>query len=169
MKKNSLWLIVIFFILDRLLKFFLPPKSGFFVFKNHLGFLYTKNQGIAFGLDFPNYILIPLIFLILSWLAYLSFKSFKKQQFYQLFCFSLITAGAIGNLTDRLFYGYAIDYIKIFGWPIFNLSDVMIAVGAGLLIYFYFFKYFSTGSSKPAKSSKEAPPPVETWPNLPSK
>ena len=134
MKKNSLWLIVIFFTIDRLLKFVLPPKSGFFVFKNNIGLLYTKNQGIAFSLDCPNYILIPLIFLILSWLVYLSFKSFKKQQFYQLFCFSLIVAGAIGNLIDRLIYGYAIDYIKIFGWPVFNLSDIMITVGAGLLI-----------------------------------
>jgi len=135
MSKLSFTIAPVLFIFDRLLKFFLPPKSGFFVFKEHIGFVYAKNQGLAFGLGLPNYILIILVCLILIGLIYFGFKSFKKWQFSQLFCFSLIIGGAISNLIDRLIYGYVIDYIKIFGWPIFNLGDVMIAVGAGLLIW----------------------------------
>jgi len=52
---------------------------------------------------------------------------------------SLIAAGAFGNLIDRVFYGYVIDFIDIYWgdyhWPTFNVADSSITVGAGFIIY----------------------------------
>jgi signal peptidase II len=51
---------------------------------------------------------------------------------------SLILGGALGNLIDRVMYGYVIDFIDLYyggwHWPVFNVADSAITVGAGLLI-----------------------------------
>tara|TARA_B110000914_G_scaffold114067_1_gene99760 strand:+ start:574 stop:801 length:228 start_codon:yes stop_codon:yes gene_type:complete len=52
---------------------------------------------------------------------------------------SFILAGALGNLYDRIFLGYVIDFIEIhygnFYWPIFNIADISISIGVILLLY----------------------------------
>jgi signal peptidase II len=47
--------------------------------------------------------------------------------------FSLIVAGAVGNALDRAIHGYVVDFIEVHRWPIFNVADVVIVVGMGLL------------------------------------
>ena len=47
--------------------------------------------------------------------------------------YALIVAGALGNALDRAFRGYVVDFIEIHRWPIFNVADVAIVVGAVLL------------------------------------
>jgi len=55
------------------------------------------------------------------------------------FALSLILAGAVGNLIDRVIYGYVIDFIDIhiepyFYWPVFNVADSAITIGACMLV-----------------------------------
>jgi signal peptidase II len=47
---------------------------------------------------------------------------------------AVVLAGAIGNLIDRLLYGYVLDFFEIRGFPVFNLADTCITIGAGLII-----------------------------------
>ncbi len=47
---------------------------------------------------------------------------------------AVVLAGAVGNLIDRWLYGYVLDFFEIRGFPIFNLADACITVGAGLVI-----------------------------------
>lgn len=58
--------------------------------------------------------------------------------------FSLIIAGALGNLIDRFRFGYVVDFIewyyKSYSWPVFNIADSCIVVGAVLMIAFSFGK-----------------------------
>jgi signal peptidase II len=53
--------------------------------------------------------------------------------------YSLLIAGALGNLMDRIQYGYVIDFIDIFigkfHWPAFNIADISLTIGIFLLIY----------------------------------
>lgn len=53
---------------------------------------------------------------------------------------ALIAGGAIGNLYDRLFYGYVVDYLDFRVWPVFNLADTCITVGTALLVLGAFSK-----------------------------
>jgi signal peptidase II len=46
---------------------------------------------------------------------------------------AFILGGSIGNLTDRVIHGYVIDYIDFIVWPVFNLADIMINLGVGLI------------------------------------
>jgi signal peptidase II len=48
--------------------------------------------------------------------------------------FSLILGGAIGNLIDRIAYGYVVDFIDFRIWPVFNVADSAITIGAAALI-----------------------------------
>ena len=134
-KKLTLFFIPLaLFLLDRLIKFLLPPESGFLIFNRQIGLQPAKNQGLAFSLNFPLAILLPLSLLILAYLIFLFFKHYQKNNFRQVLGLNLIILGALSNLIDRLLAGYVIDYIKIFSWPIFNLGDLMIVIGVLILI-----------------------------------
>ena len=47
---------------------------------------------------------------------------------------ALLLCGALGNLLDRLFRGYVVDFIHVHHWPVFNVADVCICAGAALLV-----------------------------------
>jgi signal peptidase II len=70
---------------------------------------------------------------LLVWLARLA-----QQERRSAIALSLILGGAVGNLVDRVLYGYVIDFIDVYyrswHWPTFNLADSAITLGAGLLL-----------------------------------
>jgi signal peptidase II len=103
---------------------------------------YTHNYGAAFSLFsdasgwqrwFFTAIAIFVSVLIIRWL-----KSTPKNQIMLPIAFSLILGGALGNVYDRLTYGYVVDflhlYYKQYDWPVFNVADSAICLGAALLI-----------------------------------
>lgn len=47
---------------------------------------------------------------------------------------AVVLAGAVGNLIDRIAYGYVLDFFEIRGFPVFNLADACVTIGAGLII-----------------------------------
>lgn len=46
----------------------------------------------------------------------------------------MVLSGALGNLTDRVLRGHVIDFLRLHHWPVFNVADVAIGVGASLLL-----------------------------------
>ncbi len=99
----------------------------------------TQNTGVAFSmLDWlgePWLLLIPLSILpLVIWLAVRT----EPNQWIARVGFSLIVAGAIGNLIDRVIRGHVVDYILFYvgdwSFAVFNLADVFISVGAGLVL-----------------------------------
>lgn len=95
---------------------------------------YVRNQGAAFGL-FSDYtvILIVISLVILAGVFYLLF-SLKLESTIIRLAFGLVIGGAIGNLVDRIRLGYVIDYLDFRIWPVFNLADVALVIGCGLII-----------------------------------
>lgn len=101
----------------------------------HMTLVY--NTGIAFGLFKDQgfvFIIIPVIAI-----ALLIFNIYYYRQNNQalshtyIVAFSLILGGAIGNLIDRISYGHVIDFIDFRIWPVFNLADSAITIGAVLI------------------------------------
>ncbi len=107
------------------------PEYTLYIIPNLVGWEYFENPGIAFGIPLPQFIVIPLsIVIILAGIIFLKKENIHKTQI--LGC-SLLIAGAISNLYDRMMYGITIDYIRIFT-SIFNLADSAIVLGGILLL-----------------------------------
>ena len=98
-----------------------------------LNFTYCENRGIAFGIGQGGakiFALMTLLMIIVA-LIYIAFK-FNKLKDLTVFGIALVISGGIGNLIDRLFRGYVIDYIdfsEIVDFPIFNFAEICIVVG----------------------------------------
>jgi signal peptidase II len=65
-------------------------------------------------------------------------KKLKSEEKFQAISFSLILGGAVGNLIDRVRFGYVVDFIEIYyqqySWPAFNIADSAISIGVVVLI-----------------------------------
>lgn len=123
-------------------KFFLgesvPVIDGFF----HL--TYVRNPGAAFGMlaYAPDYIRMPLFFalpvLACFWLIYLIWIN-RNTDFLHCLSYSLIFAGAVGNLIDRFSMNYVVDFFDFFWkehhFAAFNIADSAISIAAVLLIF----------------------------------
>ena len=101
---------------------------------------YIHNSGAAFSI-FQNktgFLIAMQLIVIAIVLVYL-IKKQKKEHWCLLLSLSLIAAGGIGNLIDRAANGYVVDFLDFRIWPIFNVADISVCVGCGLLILYMFF------------------------------
>jgi len=110
----------------------------------YLELVHTHNDSAAFGMlqqidpDLRRPLLIAaqstaslaLLVLIVIW---------RRKSTIELLPYLLVLSGALGNVIDRVRYGYVVDFIhfhvgRAFSWPIFNVADVLISVGVGLIL-----------------------------------
>ncbi len=97
-----------------------------------IDFALHKNYGIAFDLPVPLWVVIPLTLTVLVILVSLLKRHAHDTR--ATTALMLIAAGAVGNLIDRIAYGFTVDYIILFGRSAINLADVMILAGIVWLI-----------------------------------
>lgn len=131
-------------IIDQVIKYFVAmylPQAGVVTAIPHLLDLnYVENHGVAFGM-FENmrWIFVALTSVIIVILLYIIiFKKIKSKMF--LISSALIIGGGIGNLIDRVLYGYVIDYLQLsFFSPVCNFADYAVTVGTVLLVIYLLF------------------------------
>lgn len=92
----------------------------------------VHNPGIAFSVLLPASIQTILIFSALLLVTVVAIRT-KKDRLSSI-AFGLIIGGAIANLIDRIPDGVVTDYISVGTFPIFNVADSCISIGAGILI-----------------------------------
>jgi signal peptidase II len=93
-----------------------------------------KNYHLIFNFKIPTIFLYSLISLTLLILLIFLIKEYYAKNTFFIFCLSLIVVGAISNLIDRLLFGYVVDFLSFFDYSIFNLADVYIFAGVGLIL-----------------------------------
>ncbi len=118
----------------------LKPIGSITIIPNLFSLTYVENKGAAFGMlsnarwIFIVFTIIVLIFLI----AFLFYKKPKSKMIN--ISLILIIGGGIGNLIDRIFYGYVVDYLSLsFFSPVCNFADYCVTIGAFLLIIYLLF------------------------------
>lgn len=132
------------------------------VWPNVFEFTLSYNEGVAFGmLSGFGKNLWPIAVIITGICAYTNFRSHKEPNGVHI-GLSLVSAGAIGNLIDRLWLGKVTDmfHFRLIDFPVFNWADTCITIGAILLVIFWAFD----GLRKPEAAS-QASPPNEPNPN----
>jgi signal peptidase II len=159
MKKRifSFVLIVILLVIDQVSKALIAGNvainSSIEVIPNFFHLVHVRNKGAIFGFFSQSattwvFILLTLAsFAALGLVVFYFFKTPPREKFLTL-ALSLILAGALGNLIDRIMRGSVIDFldfsVKSWHWPSFNVADSCITVGALLLVFLFLFKRSST-------------------------
>ncbi|HOJ93308.1 MAG TPA: signal peptidase II [Dictyoglomaceae bacterium] len=125
--------VLVIFLLDRITKELAERKIlSLGSSDSILSFSLVHNYGAALGIDIPLFLLI-----ILSIVAMIClFVIFERDPFLGM---GFILGGLLGNLYDRVFYGYVIDFIYIKNFYVFNLADVFITVG-GVMVFLKLIK-----------------------------
>ena len=129
---------IVIVIIDQLSKMLIINKK-IPVIPNFLEFNYTQNTGGAFGIGRINFILIISIIIIIVIIVFLIKENTKITNYIP---FVLLLSGSIGNLIDRIFKGYVIDFIdiNILDFPNFNIADISIVSGVIVLLYIILLK-----------------------------
>lgn len=147
-------LAVVFAILDRLTKllaihYLRGNPDGIVIIHDWLKFTYAENLGIAFGVKLLSpWGLLLLTLAISAGVIWFVWKSQNRSPLF-LTAFALILGGGVGNLIDRIMLGHVVDFIHfdlyqglLFGhyvslWPIFNVADSCITIGACMLLFLH--------------------------------
>ncbi len=130
---------IVVIILDQIVKYMVKTsmalQQSIPVIEDVFHITYIHNQGAAFGMLSDKTSLLALMTLIvvgvLIWYA-MRMKSTSKVLRLSL---ALILGGSVGNLIDRVRFGYVVDYLDFRVWPVFNLADSALVVGAFILGY----------------------------------
>ena len=141
MKRIMLFSMIIF-IIDQIVKLFvgfsLELNTSFTVFNNFFYISNVHNYGAAFSVLYGNRIFLVIVSIITLVLVYYFLLKNKKFDWFNIILYSLLIGGILGNLFDRIIYGYVVDYLDfyIFGYnfPIFNIADICIVISVILIV-----------------------------------
>ena len=133
---------IIFVIVDQLIKLiisnFVSYQSSINIVPNFFYITNVHNDGAAWSILSGNVILLALLGVIALVLIYYFFLKDKTLSKLETFLYSLLIGGIIGNLIDRIFLGYVVDYIGVvlinYYFPIFNFADIGIVISILMMI-----------------------------------
>ena len=142
--KKILSVSLIVFLLDRITKVLITNNFVLNVRNKVIDkFFYITNchnKGAAFSLFSGNIIFLIVITLMVLFLIYRTIKNKKYISKISTISYGLLLGGILGNLFDRFFFGYVIDFLDFviykFDFAIFNVADIAIVVGAFMLLIF---------------------------------
>ena len=130
---------VIIVIIDQVIKYFiyqnLYPSGRVTVIDHLFSLVYTENRGAAFGIFQNGTVVFSIItiLMIAIFIYLLVSRKFSGKLFY--IGVTMIIGGGVGNLVDRLFRGFVIDYLSVsFFLPVCNFADYCITIGAVLFV-----------------------------------
>ncbi len=141
-----LGLLVPFYVLDQLTKFWICRKLEFggeeTIIPGFFHLVHWGNTGAAFSMmQGQGWFFIVLATAAIATMAWMAWKGHVRDALSKV-AFSLLASGILGNLTDRLVHGHVIDFLLFYlhvpfanPWPAFNVADSCICVAAALLIW----------------------------------
>ena len=126
-------------LIDQFTKYLIFYYHNIFLNKDFLLFKldFVKNYGAAFNIFSGSRVFLSLISIIFSTLLiYLIFRKNTLNSF-DLYSYSFILGGTIGNGIDRIYRGFVVDFINlnIINFPVFNIADIAINIGFIILLY----------------------------------
>lgn len=135
----SFIILVVDIISKRLIISSMIERESINIINNFFSITYARNTGVAFSFLDGYVDLIVIVTLIIIVMMFMYIKNNIRNNI-EVVSYSLVIGGAVGNLLDRIIYGYVVDFLdfNIFGYkaPIFNLADTFIVIGVMMLIIF---------------------------------
>ncbi len=154
MKKKIMLITAFIFFLDQLIKLiissFFHLNTSITIIPNFFNITYLENSGAAWSILNGHLSLLIIIAIIALFLIMYYMKKFTLNK-RNIIAFGLIYGGLLGNLFDRLFHGYVIDYIDFkiinYNYPVFNIADMALVIGIFLIIIAIFKGEDQNGST----------------------
>ncbi|WP_290712262.1 signal peptidase II [Anaerovibrio sp.] len=130
---------IIIFVIDQLAKGYITASmhlgQSIPVVKDYFYITYVVNPGAAFGIfEHQRLFFIIVALLFVAAIVFFRKKILKENTLFQ-WGVGLLMGGAIGNLYDRLQNGLVIDFFDFRFWPVFNIADVAICIGAAFIMF----------------------------------
>lgn len=142
-------LMIVLIVIDQLTKNIavskLKGQSAFVLINGVLEFNYLENRGAAFGMLQNQklfFVFVAIIFILV--ISFVLYKAPNENKYIKLhILLIMISAGAVGNLIDRIKLDYVVDFIyfSLINFPIFNFADICVTVATILLIIIVLFVY----------------------------
>ena len=130
-------------LLDQLVKFFIRNSMNIGdsipVIKNIFHITYVTNFGAGFGIMQDKTSLLIWFAIIVIGIILFYYDKIQEKKSLQIFS-GLILGGTISNLTDRLLFGFVTDFLDFRIWPVFNIGDSCVCIGAVFLIIYFIKK-----------------------------
>jgi signal peptidase II len=105
------------------------------VIKGIFNFTYILNSGAAFGMLEHNRTFFIALTVAVLVIAFVARKQILSEPAWFKYGMALFLGGAIGNLIDRIATGLVVDFFDFIIWPVFNVADIAICVGVGMIIW----------------------------------
>lgn len=129
-------------IIDQIIKVVITTNIEFAhsinVINNFFRITYLQNTGAAWSILSGNRILLIIVTIIALGIIYYVFLKDKKIKNYESILLGLLLGGIIGNLIDRVRFGYVIDYLDFnlfsYHYPVFNFADICIVISIIILV-----------------------------------
>ena len=158
--------VVIFFVLlliDQFTKLWavkiLKPIGSIKIIHNVLEIYYVENRGAAFGImQNKQWFFLIITLAVLVGLLWISGKIPEENHIIPLqACLYFVGAGAVGNMIDRVFRKYVVDFIyfSLINFPVFNVADIYVTVAAFMLVVLILFFYQEEDLNRVFSKKKE--------------
>lgn len=141
----ELIIIIVGLALDRVVKMWagsiLMKAQEIVIIKDIFSFSYLENRGAAFGIFQNKVMLLSAVTILVMFGMIFYLIKYKPASKLLRFSIALILSGAMGNLFDRLYHKYVIDFIMfhykdVYYFPTFNVADMMVVAGTAFLILY---------------------------------
>lgn len=140
---------IIIILLDQITKSFainhLKGSKPISIIEGVFEFVYVENRGAAFGiLQDRRTLFIIITILVISFVVVYAYKNSNQLTLFSKITLAMLIGGAVGNLIDRIRYGFVVDFIKVdlirsYNFPVFNIADIFIVISTILLAYVILF------------------------------
>jgi len=161
------WIVLIIaaIVVDQVTKHLVPVGTHIEIIKGFFYITYCENRGAAFSIlqDFRwGFVILTVVAVAVMIRVMVTHKHVLAR-----LSLSLLIGGAVGNLIDRLFRGYVIDFFDFypfgFDFAIFNVADICITVGVGLLLVYILFFYKEPSAEKASAEKKADSDASSSW------
>ncbi len=152
-------------VLDQLTKYWvlqsLVPIGAYKLIPEVLHFTYVENRGAAFGMLADH----RWVFMVISTLAILALVVYvciaRPKNRFEIVSLAFIAGGGIGNMIDRIFRGFVVDFIDVtcINFYVFNVADSFVCIGCGMM---FLYLLLAEIGEKKAKKSAVADVPAES-------
>jgi signal peptidase II len=159
------WIFLCVLVLDQLTKYLIQlvqhtrSSEVFFSVWGWLSLVYVRNTGAAWGVMAGSGTVLGILAILALLTIFVLRKALQIKRFPMQIAFGLLSAGIAGNMIDRLFLGYVVDFVDCdfnsWRFPAFNIADAGISIGVGIYIAFSLLEWIGQQKKSAAVSVKE--------------